>query len=138
MHALNGNGNDPKQSDMDQIPIMDGYWLITVEGLPDLANQETPFWYNPKPVGSTEAPSESWESLIKRCKLKDKYYNLDDGAKGAIKQRLTNAIIEEIKDLSSAKEVWKYLETKYNKAGSAQVFGDIQKVYNDSQDKWQW
>ncbi|PFH44938.1 hypothetical protein AMATHDRAFT_10392 [Amanita thiersii Skay4041] len=44
-------------------------------------------------------------------------------------QRLSNAIIEEIKNLSSAKEIWKYLENKYNKAGSAQVFGDIQKVY---------
>ncbi|PFH44696.1 hypothetical protein AMATHDRAFT_11133 [Amanita thiersii Skay4041] len=109
---------------MDHIPIMDGtnytlweypmraylkfkgYWLITMEGLPDLANQTTPFTYNP-----------------------DKYYNLDDGAKGSIKQRLSNAIIEEIKELSSTKEIWKYLEDKYNKAGSAQVFGDIQKVY---------
>ncbi|PFH44612.1 hypothetical protein AMATHDRAFT_11363 [Amanita thiersii Skay4041] len=104
-----------------------GYWLITVEGLPNIANKETPFWYEPRVVGSTEAPKESWESKLKRCELKDKYYNLDDGAKGAIKQRLTNAIIEEIKDISSAKEIWKHLKTKYNKAGSAQVFGDIQK-----------
>ncbi|PFH45310.1 hypothetical protein AMATHDRAFT_9523 [Amanita thiersii Skay4041] len=59
----------------------------------------------------------------------DKYYNLNNGAKGSIKQRLSNAIIEEIKDLSSTKEIWKHLEEKYNKAGSAQVFRDIQKVY---------
>ncbi|PFH44855.1 hypothetical protein AMATHDRAFT_10624 [Amanita thiersii Skay4041] len=49
--------------------------------------------------------------------------------KGSIKQRLSNTIIEEIKHLSSAKEIWKYLETKYNKARSTQVFRDIQKVY---------
>ncbi|PFH45188.1 hypothetical protein AMATHDRAFT_9814 [Amanita thiersii Skay4041] len=79
--------------------------------------------------GSTDAPTETWESIIKRQELKDKYYNLDDGAKGSIKQRLSNAIIEEIKHLTTAKEIWKHLETKYNKAGSAQVFGDIQKVY---------
>ncbi|PFH44803.1 hypothetical protein AMATHDRAFT_10789 [Amanita thiersii Skay4041] len=54
---------------------------------------------------------------------------LSSSRQGSIKQRLSNAIIEEIKDLSSAKEVWKYLEDKYNKASSAQVFGDIQKVY---------
>ncbi|PFH45822.1 hypothetical protein AMATHDRAFT_8602 [Amanita thiersii Skay4041] len=87
-----------------------GYWLITIEGLPDLANRTTPFAYNPR---------------VSR----NKYYNLDDGAKGSIKQRLSNAIIEEIKDLSSTKEIWKHLEDKYNKARSAQVFGDIQKVY---------
>ncbi|PFH46918.1 hypothetical protein AMATHDRAFT_7255 [Amanita thiersii Skay4041] len=148
MHALNGNGNDSKQSDMDWIAIMDGtnyttweypmraylkfkgYWLITVKGLPDIANQQTPFWYIPQPKDSEEEPKESWESKLKRQELKDKYYNLDDGTKGAIKQRLTNAIIKEIKGISSAKEIWKYLETKYNKVGSAQVFGDIQKVYN--------
>ncbi|PFH47111.1 hypothetical protein AMATHDRAFT_7066 [Amanita thiersii Skay4041] len=104
-----------------------GCWLITVEGLPDIANQETPFWYvqsDPK-----LAPEESWESKLKRQELKDKYYNLDDAAKGAIKQRLTNTIIEEIKGYTTAKDIWKYLENKYNKAGSAQVFGDIQKVY---------
>ncbi|PFH45220.1 hypothetical protein AMATHDRAFT_9728 [Amanita thiersii Skay4041] len=81
-----------------------GCWLITVEGLPDIANQETPFWYiqsDPK-----SAPEER-----------------------AIKQRLTNAIIEEIKGYTTAKDIWKYLKNKYNKAGSAQVFGDIQKVY---------
>ncbi|PFH45752.1 hypothetical protein AMATHDRAFT_8728 [Amanita thiersii Skay4041] len=85
-----------------------GCWLITVEGLPDIANQETPLWYvqaDPK-----SAPEESWER--------------------AIKQRLTNAIIKEIKSYTTAKDIWKYLETKYNKAGSAQVFSDIQKVYN--------
>ncbi|PFH44981.1 hypothetical protein AMATHDRAFT_10292 [Amanita thiersii Skay4041] len=43
--------------------------------------------------------------------------------------KLSNAIIKEIKDLLSAKEIWKHLEDKYNKARSAQVFGDIQKVY---------
>ncbi|PFH44719.1 hypothetical protein AMATHDRAFT_11073 [Amanita thiersii Skay4041] len=85
-----------------------GYWLITVEGLPDLANQTTPFTYNPVRAGTTNAPTETWESIIKR---------------------LSNAIIEEIKDLSSAKDIWKHLKDKYNKAGSAQVFGDIQKVY---------
>ncbi|PFH44682.1 hypothetical protein AMATHDRAFT_11188 [Amanita thiersii Skay4041] len=55
MHALNGNGNDIKTSEMDRIPIMDGmnytlwaypmraylefkgYWLITTDGLPDIA-----------------------------------------------------------------------------------------------------
>ncbi|PFH44834.1 hypothetical protein AMATHDRAFT_10673 [Amanita thiersii Skay4041] len=144
---MNSNGSKIRTSEMDRIPIMDGtnytlweypmraylefkgYWLITVEGLLDLANQTEPFSYNKQPAGSTDAPSESWESIIKRQELKDKYYNLDDGAKGSIKQRLSNAIIEEIKDLSSAKEIWKHLETKYNKAGSAQVFGDIQKVY---------
>ncbi|PFH44672.1 hypothetical protein AMATHDRAFT_11215 [Amanita thiersii Skay4041] len=147
MHALNGNGNDIKTSEMDHISIMDrtnytlweypmraylefkGYWLITVEGLPDLANRTTPFAYNPRVAGSTDPPSETWESMIKRRELKDKYYNLDDGAKGSIKQRLSNAIIEEIKDLSSTQEIWKHLKKKYNKAGSAQVFGDIQKVY---------
>ncbi|PFH45813.1 hypothetical protein AMATHDRAFT_8620 [Amanita thiersii Skay4041] len=87
-----------------------GYWLITIEGLPDLANRTTPFAYNPR---------------VSR----NKYYNLDDSAKGSIKQRLSNTIIEEIKDLLSTKEIWKHLEDKYNKAGSAQVFGDIQKVY---------
>ncbi|PFH44710.1 hypothetical protein AMATHDRAFT_11092 [Amanita thiersii Skay4041] len=46
-----------------------------------------------------------------------------------MKQRLSNAIIEEIKKLDTAKEMWTYLEDKFNKAGSAQVFGDIQKVY---------
>ncbi|PFH44776.1 hypothetical protein AMATHDRAFT_10891 [Amanita thiersii Skay4041] len=125
MHALNGNWNDIKTSEMDRIPIMDGtnytlweypmraylkfkgYWLNTVEGPPEIANRMTPFAFNPR----------------------DKYYNLNDGTKGSIKQRLSNAIIEEIKDLSSAKEIWKHLENKYNKAGSAQVFRDIQKVY---------
>ncbi|PFH45811.1 hypothetical protein AMATHDRAFT_8631 [Amanita thiersii Skay4041] len=107
-----------------------GYWLITVEGLPDIVNQETLFWYVPQPKNSMEEPKESWESKLKRQELKDKYYNLDDSAKGAIKQRLTNAIIKEIKGYTTAKDIWKYLETKYNKAGSAQVFGDIQKVYN--------
>ncbi|PFH45000.1 hypothetical protein AMATHDRAFT_10242 [Amanita thiersii Skay4041] len=91
---------------------------------------EKPFWYTPRPQGSTDKPSESWESLIKRRELKDKYYNLDDGAKDSIKQRLTNAIIKEIKGLSTAQEIWKHLNTKYNKARSAQVFGDIQKVYS--------
>ncbi|PFH48052.1 hypothetical protein AMATHDRAFT_6177 [Amanita thiersii Skay4041] len=109
-----------------------GYWLITIEGLcyalqPSVL-KETPFWYVQR--DSKSEPEESWESKLKRQELKDKYYNLDDGTKGAIKQRLTNVIIEEIKGLSSAKEIWKHLETKYNKAGSAQVFGDIQKVYN--------
>ncbi|PFH45377.1 hypothetical protein AMATHDRAFT_9380 [Amanita thiersii Skay4041] len=85
-----------------------GYWLITVEGLPELANQTTPFAYNPVRARTTDAPTETWESMIKR---------------------LSNAIIKEIKDLSSAKEIWKHLEDKYNKARSAQVFGDIQKVY---------
>ncbi|PFH45319.1 hypothetical protein AMATHDRAFT_9501 [Amanita thiersii Skay4041] len=105
-----------------------GCWLITIEGLPDIVNQETPFWYvqtDPK-----LAPEESWESKLKRRELKDKYYNLDDAAKGAIKQRLTNAIIKEIKNYTTAKDIWKYLEMKYNKAGSAQVFSDIQKVYS--------
>ncbi|PFH45716.1 hypothetical protein AMATHDRAFT_8755 [Amanita thiersii Skay4041] len=106
-----------------------GYWLITVKGLPDLATQTEPFTYNCQAAGSTDAPTESWESLIKRQELKDKYFNLNDGAKGSIKQRLSNAIIEEIRHLPYAKDIWKYLETKYNKAGSAQVFGDIQKVY---------
>ncbi|PFH45159.1 hypothetical protein AMATHDRAFT_9876 [Amanita thiersii Skay4041] len=147
MHALNGNGSDIKTSEMDRIPIMDGtnytlweypmraylefkgYWLITEEGLPDLANQTEPFSYNRIPQGSTEPPTESWDSQIKRRELKDKYYNLNDGAKGSIKQKLSNTIIKEIKHLITAKEIWKYLETKYNKAGSAQVFGDIQKVY---------
>ncbi|PFH45227.1 hypothetical protein AMATHDRAFT_9704 [Amanita thiersii Skay4041] len=105
-----------------------GCWLITVEGLPDIVNQETPFWY--VQVDPKSAPEESWESKLKRQELKDKYYNLDDAAKGAIKQRLTNAIIEEIKNYTTAKDIWKYLEMKYNKAGSAQVFSDIQKVYN--------
>ncbi|PFH45267.1 hypothetical protein AMATHDRAFT_9604 [Amanita thiersii Skay4041] len=103
-----------------------GYWLITIEGLPDIANQETPFWYvqtDPK-----SPPEESWESKLKRQELKDKYYNLNDGTKGAIKQRLTNTIIKEIKVYTTAKDIWKYLKTKYNKAGSAQVFGDIQKA----------
>ncbi|PFH44726.1 hypothetical protein AMATHDRAFT_11053 [Amanita thiersii Skay4041] len=68
----------------------------------------------------TKTLQRFWKSL---------YYNLNDGAKGSIKQRLLNAIIEEIKDLSSAKEIWKHLKNKYNKARSAQVFGDIQKVY---------
>ncbi|PFH44949.1 hypothetical protein AMATHDRAFT_10378 [Amanita thiersii Skay4041] len=148
MHALNGNGNDSKQLDMDRIPVMDGTnyttweypmraylkfkgcWLITVKGLPDIANQETPFWYVPQPANSKEEPEESWEGKLKRRELKDKYYNLDDAAKGAIKQRLTNAIIEEIKVYTTAKDIWKYLEKKYNKAGSAQVFGDVQKVYS--------
>ncbi|PFH45471.1 hypothetical protein AMATHDRAFT_9174 [Amanita thiersii Skay4041] len=67
--------------------------------------------------------------MLKRQELKDKYYNLDNGAKGSIKQRLSNAIIKEIKDLTSAKEIWKHLENKYNKARSAQVFGDIQEIY---------
>ncbi|PFH45329.1 hypothetical protein AMATHDRAFT_9479 [Amanita thiersii Skay4041] len=147
MHALNGNGNDIKTSEMDHIPIMDGtnytlweypmraylefkgYWLITMEGLLDLANRTQPFAYNPRVSRSTDPLSETWESMIKRRELKDKYYNLDDGAKGSIKQRLSNTIIEEIKDLTSAKDIWKHLENKYNKAGSAQVFGDIQKVY---------
>ncbi|PFH46359.1 hypothetical protein AMATHDRAFT_7907 [Amanita thiersii Skay4041] len=106
-----------------------GYWLITEEGLPDLANQTEPFAYNQIPAGSTEAPTESWESQIRRQELKDKYYNLNNGAKGSIKQKLSNAIIKEIKHLTTAKEIRKHLEKKYNKAGSAQVFGDIQKVY---------
>ncbi|PFH45810.1 hypothetical protein AMATHDRAFT_8629 [Amanita thiersii Skay4041] len=106
-----------------------GYWLITEEGLPNLANQTEPFAYNRIPAGSTEAPTESWESQIRRWELKDKYYNLNNCAKGSIKQKLSNAIIEEIKHLTTAKEIWKHLGTKYNKAGSAQVFGDIQKVY---------
>ncbi|PFH44798.1 hypothetical protein AMATHDRAFT_10810 [Amanita thiersii Skay4041] len=107
-----------------------GYWRITLEGLPEIANQQTPFWYVPQPKDSKNEPEETWESKLKRQELRDKYYNLNDGTKGAIKQRLTNAIIKEIKGLSSAKDIWKYLETKYNKAGSTQVFGDIQKVYN--------
>ncbi|PFH44806.1 hypothetical protein AMATHDRAFT_10784 [Amanita thiersii Skay4041] len=86
-----------------------GYWLITIEGLPDIANRTTPFAFNPRVAGSTNPPSETWER--------------------SIKQRLSNAIIEEIKDLMSTKEIWKHLDDKYNKAGSAQVFGDIQKVY---------
>ncbi|PFH45743.1 hypothetical protein AMATHDRAFT_8721 [Amanita thiersii Skay4041] len=132
---------------MDRIPIMDGtnytlweypmraylefkgYWLITVEGLPDLATQTEPFTYNRILSGSTEPPTESWESKIKRRELKEKYFNLDDGAKGSIKQRLLNTIIKEIRHLPYAKDIWKYLETKYNKVGSAQVFRDIQKVY---------
>ncbi|PFH45812.1 hypothetical protein AMATHDRAFT_8619 [Amanita thiersii Skay4041] len=80
-------------------------------------------------AGSTDEPTETWESLVRRQELKDKYHNLDNGAKGSIKQKLSNAIIEEIKDMATAKEIWKYLEEKFNKAGSAQVFGDIQKVY---------
>ncbi|PFH52700.1 hypothetical protein AMATHDRAFT_2089 [Amanita thiersii Skay4041] len=79
--------------------------------------------------GSTDKPTETWESLVRRQELKDKYHNLDDGAKGSIKQKLSNAIIKEIKDMLTTKEIWKYLEDKFNKAGSAQVFGDIQKVY---------
>ncbi|PFH49938.1 hypothetical protein AMATHDRAFT_4416 [Amanita thiersii Skay4041] len=132
---------------MDRIPIMDGtnytlwaypmraylefkgYWLITTDGLPDLATQTEPFAYNPMKAGSSEAPTETWESQIRRQELKDKYHNLNDGAKGSMKQKLSNAIIEEIKDMETAQEIWKYLETKFNKAGSAQVFGDIQKVY---------
>ncbi|PFH44826.1 hypothetical protein AMATHDRAFT_10689 [Amanita thiersii Skay4041] len=106
-----------------------GYWLITREGLPDLANRTEPFAYNPMKAGSTDEPTETWESLVRRQELKDKYHNLDDGVKGSIKQKLSNAIIEEIKDMATAKEVWKHLEDKFNKAGSAQVFGDIQKVY---------
>ncbi|PFH45086.1 hypothetical protein AMATHDRAFT_10048 [Amanita thiersii Skay4041] len=106
-----------------------GYWLITMEGLPDLATQTEPFAYNRVPTGSTDPPTETWESKIKRRELKEKYFNLDDGAKGSIKQRLSNAIIKEIRHLPYAKDIWKYLETKYNKAGSAQVFGDIQKIY---------
>ncbi|PFH45304.1 hypothetical protein AMATHDRAFT_160977 [Amanita thiersii Skay4041] len=112
---------------MDRIPIMDGtnytlwaypmrayleykgYWLITAEGLPSLATQTEPFAYNEPRT--------------------DKYYNLNDGVKGSMKQRLSNAIIEQIKDMATAQEIWKYLENKFNKAGSAQVFGDIQKVY---------
>ncbi|PFH45652.1 hypothetical protein AMATHDRAFT_8857 [Amanita thiersii Skay4041] len=147
MHALNGNGNDIKTSEMDRIPFMDGtnytlwaypmraylefkgYWLITMEGLSDIANQTEPFTYNPMKAGSTDKPTETWESLVRRQELKDKYHNLDDGAKGSIKQKLSNAIIEEIKDMATAKEIWKYLKEKFNKAGSAQVFGDIQKVY---------
>ncbi|PFH44772.1 hypothetical protein AMATHDRAFT_10907 [Amanita thiersii Skay4041] len=106
-----------------------GYWLITREGLPDLANQTEPFTYNPMKAGSIDKPTETWESLVRRQELKDKYHNLDNGAKGSIKQKLSNAIIEEIKDMATAKEVWKHLEDKFNKAGSAQVFRDIQKVY---------
>ncbi|PFH44956.1 hypothetical protein AMATHDRAFT_10351 [Amanita thiersii Skay4041] len=79
--------------------------------------------------GSMDKPTEAWESLVRRQELKDKYHNLDNGAKGSIKQKLSNAIIEEIKDLVTTKEVWKHLEDKFNKAGSAQVFRDIQKVY---------
>ncbi|PFH45447.1 hypothetical protein AMATHDRAFT_9218 [Amanita thiersii Skay4041] len=86
-----------------------GYWLITMEGLPDLANQMEPFYYNWVPTGSTDPPTESWER--------------------SIKQRLSNTIIKEIKHLTTAKEIWKHLETKYNKARSAQVFRDIQKIY---------
>ncbi|PFH44774.1 hypothetical protein AMATHDRAFT_10900 [Amanita thiersii Skay4041] len=106
-----------------------GYWLITTDGLPDLATQTEPFAYNPMKARSTEQPTETWESQIRRQELKDKYHNLNDGAKGSMKQRLSNAIIEQIKDMETAQEIWKYLETKFNKAGSAQVFGDIQKVY---------
>ncbi|PFH45105.1 hypothetical protein AMATHDRAFT_10009 [Amanita thiersii Skay4041] len=106
-----------------------GYWLITTDGLPDLATRTEPFTYNPIKTGSTEAPTETWESQIRRQELKDKYHNLDDGAKGSMKQKLSNAIIEEIKDMETAQEIWKFLEDKFNKAGSAQVFGDIQKVY---------
>ncbi|PFH46045.1 hypothetical protein AMATHDRAFT_8297 [Amanita thiersii Skay4041] len=147
MHALNGNGNDIKTSEMDRIPIMDGtnytlwaypmraylefkgYWLITTDGIPDLATQTEPFTYNPVRAGSTDPPTETWESQIRRQELKDKYHNLDDGAKGSMKQRLSNAIIKQIKDMETAKQIWKYLEDKFNKAGSTQVFGDIQKVY---------
>ncbi|PFH44602.1 hypothetical protein AMATHDRAFT_11393 [Amanita thiersii Skay4041] len=75
------------------------------------------------------APTETWESKIRRQELKDKYHNLDDGAKGSMKQRLSNAVIEQIKNLETAQEIWIYLENKFNKAGSAQVFRDIQKVY---------
>ncbi|PFH44579.1 hypothetical protein AMATHDRAFT_11455 [Amanita thiersii Skay4041] len=117
---MNGNGTDIKTSEMDRIPIMDGtnytlweypmraylefkgYWLITVEGLPDLANRTEPFTYKRQAAGSTDHPRETWESQIKQ---------------------------QELKDLSTAKEIWKHLQGKYNKAGSAQVFGDIQKVY---------
>ncbi|PFH49272.1 hypothetical protein AMATHDRAFT_5027 [Amanita thiersii Skay4041] len=106
-----------------------GYWLITREGLPDLANRTEPFTYNPMKAGSTDEPTETWESLVRRQELKDKYHNLDNGAKGSIKQKLSNTIIEEIKDMATAKEIWKYLKDKFNKAGSAQVFRDIQKVY---------
>ncbi|PFH46630.1 hypothetical protein AMATHDRAFT_7586 [Amanita thiersii Skay4041] len=138
MHTLNGNGNEIKTSEMDCIPIMDGtnytlwaypmraylefkgYWLITTD---------EPFAYNPVRAGSTDPPTETWESQFKRQELRDKYYNLNDGAKGSMKQRLSNAIIEQIKDMETAQEIWKYLENKFNKAGSAQVFGDIQKVY---------
>ncbi|PFH46623.1 hypothetical protein AMATHDRAFT_7575 [Amanita thiersii Skay4041] len=147
MHALNGNGNDIKTSEMDRIPIMDGtnytlwaypmrayleykgYWLITDEGLPSLATRTEPFAYNTRTTGSTDPPTETWESQFKRQELRDKYYNLNDGAKGSMKQRLSNAIIEQIKDMATAQEIWKYLKKKFNKAGSAQVFGDIQKVY---------
>ncbi|PFH45162.1 hypothetical protein AMATHDRAFT_9870 [Amanita thiersii Skay4041] len=97
---MNGNGSEIRTSEMDRIPMMDG--------------TNYTLW---------EYPMRAY------LEFKDKYYNLDDGAKGSIKQRLSNAIIEEIKDFSSAKEIWKHLEDKYNKAGSAQVFGDIQKVY---------
>ncbi|PFH44643.1 hypothetical protein AMATHDRAFT_11281, partial [Amanita thiersii Skay4041] len=145
MHALNGNGNDIKTSEMDRIPIMDGtnytlwaypmrayleykgYWQITAEGIPTLATRTEPFAYNEPRPGSTAAPTETWESQFKRQELKDKYFNLNDGAKGAMKQRLSNAIIEQIKNKSTTKEIWNYLEDKFNKAGSAQVFGDIQK-----------
>ncbi|PFH45868.1 hypothetical protein AMATHDRAFT_8544 [Amanita thiersii Skay4041] len=147
MHALNGNGNDIKTSEMDCIPIMDGtnytlwaypmrayleykgYWLITAEGLPALATRTEPFTYNEVRAGSTAPPTEMWESQFKRQELRDKYYNLNDGAKGSMKQRLSNAIIEQIKNMATAKEIWNYLKDKFNKAGSAQVFGDIQKVY---------
>ncbi|PFH45994.1 hypothetical protein AMATHDRAFT_8388 [Amanita thiersii Skay4041] len=147
MHTLNSNGNDIKTSEMDRIPIMDGtnytlwaypmraylefkgYWQITADGLPDLATRTEPFAYNPVSAGSTTAPTETWESKIRRQELKDKYHNLDDGAKGSMKQRLSNAIIEQIKEKETAQEVWTYLEHAFNKAGSAQVFGDIQKVY---------
>ncbi|PFH44932.1 hypothetical protein AMATHDRAFT_10403 [Amanita thiersii Skay4041] len=120
-HFMDGTNYTTWEYPMRAYLKFKGYWLITVEGLPDIANQETPFWYIPQPKDSEEEPEESWESKLKRQELKDKYYNLDDGAKAAIEQRLTNAIIEEI---------WKYLKTKYNKVGSALVFGDIQKVYN--------
>ncbi|PFH44868.1 hypothetical protein AMATHDRAFT_10590 [Amanita thiersii Skay4041] len=106
-----------------------GYWLITAKGLPALATRTEPFAYNPVSAGSTTPPTETWESQFKRQELRDKYYNLNDGAKGSMKQRLSNAIIEQIKNMATAKEIWNYLEDKFNKAGSAQVFGDIQKVY---------
>ncbi|PFH45537.1 hypothetical protein AMATHDRAFT_9015 [Amanita thiersii Skay4041] len=106
-----------------------GYWLITTNGLPDIATRTEPFAYNPVKDESMDELTETWESQIRRQELKDKYHNLDDGAKGSMKQKLSNAIIEEIKDMATAKEIWKYLEDKFNKAGSAQVFGDIQKVY---------
>ncbi|PFH44709.1 hypothetical protein AMATHDRAFT_11097 [Amanita thiersii Skay4041] len=74
-------------------------------------------------------PVKSGESQFKRQELRDKYFNLNDSTKGTMKQRLSNAIIEQIKNMVTAKEIWNYLEDKFNKAGSTQVFGDIQKVY---------